>query len=272
MQIRILECRKFSSPAPLIPHPRTVCDYEIDLEIGAPRTMVIDGVTSIVKRGDVSVRFPGQQVYLKGLQSSILLTVDFSGQKNPNGYNRSIEKNLQPIMDNDILEDIKGVLHPVSEYTFLPLYEELLSLTPNDTEAAEALILELIYKIKAEHYRKKYQEKKPQKGYALTVLNYMKNNLEKSINLDSLAKQVNLNKSYLVRLFKSTYGKTPMNVLISLRMEKAYDLIINTNMSISEIAFECGFSSDSYFIAGYKKHFKETPLQTRVKNTQKNTN
>ena len=133
-------------------------------------------------------------------------------------------------------------------------------------------LLELIYKIKAEHYRKKYQEKKPQKGYALTVLNYMKNNLEKSINLDSLAKQVNLNKSYLVRLFKSTYGKTPINVLISLRMEKAYDLIINTNMSISEIAFECGFSSDSYFIAGYKKHFKETPLQTRVKNTQKNTN
>ena len=80
MQIKVLECRKFSSTAPIIPHPRTVCDYEIDLEIGEPRTMVIDGVSTIVKRGDVSVRFPGQQVYSIGAQSSILLTVDFSGK------------------------------------------------------------------------------------------------------------------------------------------------------------------------------------------------
>lgn len=270
MQIKVLECRKFSSTAPIIPHPRTVCDYEIDLEIGEPRTMVIDGVSTIVKRGDVSVRFPGQQVYSIGAQSSILLTVDFSGRKTPNGYNRSIAKTLQPLLQNDFLEDIKGVLSPVSEYTFLPIYEELLSLSPNDCEAAEALIFELIYKIKAEYFRKKYQEKKPQKSYALTILNYMKNNLEKNITLDSLAEQVNLNKSYLVRLFKSTYGKTPMQVLIALRMEKAYDLIVNTNISISQIAFECGFSSDSYFIAGYKKRFFETPLQTRIKNFPKN--
>ena len=80
-----------------------------------------------------------------------------------------------------------------------------------------------------------------------------------------LASQVNLNKSYLVRLFKATYGKTPIQILSSLRMEKAFDLIINTNMNISEIAFECGYSSNSYFISEYKKHFNETPLKTRSK-------
>lgn len=269
MQIKILECRKFESPAPLIPHPRTVCDYEIDLETGAPRTMFIDGIPHIVKRGDISIRFPGQQIYGEGKQSSVLLTLDFSGKKSAINYSRNMEHTLQAPIKDDILDDIKGVLSPVSEYTFLPLYEELLSLSPNDFEAAEALIMELIYKIKAEYYRKKYKEKKPKRNYASTTLNYIKNNLEKSITLDNLAEQVNLNKSYLVRLFKSTYGQTPMQMLFSLRMEKAYDLIINTNMSVSEIAFECGFASDSYFIAGYKKHFKETPLQTRIKNLRK---
>ena len=211
------------------------------------------------------MRFPGQQVYGIGKQSSILLTVDFSGEKVQKNYSRNTEQKLQKIFNDDILNNIKGVFSASSEYTFLPLYEEILSLSPNDEEAGNAIVNELIYKLKSEYYKKIYENLKPHKSYALTVLNYMKNNLEKNITLDLVASQVNLNKSYLVRLFKATYGKTPIHVLNSLRMEKAFDLIINTNMNISQIAFECGYSSDSYFISEYKKHFGETPLKTRSK-------
>ena len=72
-----------------------------------------------------------------------------------------------------------------------------------------------------------------------------------------------LDKNYFVRLFKSTYGKTPINVLIDLRMERASDLIVNTNIPITDIAESCGYSSVSYFITEYKKHFGITPLKQR---------
>ena len=70
MEIRILECRKFSSP-----HTKTglrmVKDYEIDLEIGEPRTVIIDGVPHTIERGNVCIRKPGQTVHGIGTQNTI---------------------------------------------------------------------------------------------------------------------------------------------------------------------------------------------------------
>ena len=87
------------------------------------------------------------------------------------------------------------------------------------------------------------------------MLSYMRENLGKDMTLDELAQQVHLNKNYLVRLFKQTYGQTPIQMLIEMRLEYGCDLITNTGMPISEIAAACGYSSAAYFIAEYKKHF-----------------
>jgi AraC-like DNA-binding protein len=66
-----------------------------------------------------------------------------------------------------------------------------------------------------------------------------------------------------VRLFRETYGQTPIKMLIDMRLEHACDLIANTEMPVAEIAAACGYSSASYFIAEYKKHFGITPLRQR---------
>ena len=266
--MHILECRWFSGTYTPLQKTRTVKDYEIDLELGNDRQLLIDGTAYTLHRGDVCIRRPGQVVSGRYTgqdltQTSILLTVDFSGQQSAERYIRHMEGALQPRWDSPLLENLGSVVTPHSENTFLPIYRELLTLADRGDTAAEMLVMELIYKLNAEVCRKSYMKNKPAQTPCSIVLQYMKNNLEKEITLEDLAELVHLNKNYLVRLFKETYGQTPIKMLIDMRMERGCDLIVNTSSSIAEVAAACGYTSAAYFIAEYKKHFGITPLRHR---------
>ena len=271
MPINILECRRFSATYPLFKKVRTVKDYEIDLELGNERLVFIDDIPHAIRRGNICIRKPGQTVYGQGnraiiTQSSILLTIDFSGEQSGEHYSRNIEGPIQKIWDSSLLDQLSGVIIPHAENTFIPIYTELLSLAFTDRKAAEMLVMELLYRLNAEVCRQNYIKNKPTETHCSKVLNYIKNNLEQDITLESLTELVHLDKNYLVRLFKDTYGQTPIKMLILLRMERACDLITNTNMTISDIAAACGYTSASYFTAEYKKHFGITPLKQRSNN------
>lgn len=264
MDIRILECRKFSSPH-LVSGSRMIKDYEIDLEIGEPRTVIIDGMPHAIQRGNVCVRRPGQTVHGKGTQNTVLLTLDFSGSQPDKNYSRNIPGPRQPLCHDPLLEKLSGVIVPYSENTFIPIYNELLTTAHTDAEAASYLVLELLYKLNAEVCRQEYNRRKSTETACSKVLNYMKDNLEKCINLEHLSAMVHLDKSYLVRLFREAYGLTPIQMLIRLRMEFACDLIANTDLSIGQVAQRCGYPSPSYFSAEYKRHYGVTPASHRGK-------
>lgn len=268
MGLRILECRWFSGTYTPLQKSRTVKDYEIDLELGNDRVLVIDGISYTLRRGDVCIRRPGQVVsgQYSGApitQTSILLTVDFSGRQPTERYTRNMEGSVQPLWNSPLLDRLGSVIVPHGENTFVPIYRELLTLTGTEDTAAEMLVMELIYKLNAEVCRRSYMKNKPAQTPCSTVLQYLRNNLEKEITLEDLAALVHLNKNYLVRLFKETYGQTPIKMLIDMRMEHGCDLIVNTGMPIAEIAQACGYTSAAYFIAEYKKHFGITPLRQR---------
>jgi len=268
LSLNILECRKFSATYRPNQNLRRVKDYEIDLELGNDRVLVIDGVPYSLRRGDVCIRRPGQTVsgqdtgkYLT--QTSVLLTVDFSGKQPAKQYIRHVEGPVQEPWGSDLLDRLGSVVTPHSEGTFVPIYNELLSLDATNQKAAELLVMELIYKLNAEACRQSYNQNKPAGTPCGAVLAYMKNNLERDISLEELAELVHLNKNYLVRLFKETYGKTPIRMLIQLRLEQGCDLVTNTDMPIAEIAAACGYGNAAYFIAEYKKQFGTTPLRQR---------
>lgn len=269
MDIQILECRRFATKHPLSAKSRTVKDYEIDIELGEERFVVIDGEAIPICRGCVCVRKPGQTIYGIGTQNSILLTVDFSSQQSPVRYSRNIEGPLQPLFSGELLENLQGVIVPHAEHTFIPIYTELLEVAFTDAEAAKILVLELLYKLNAEVCRNQYQGLKPAKTACSLALGYLKNNLEKEITLEQLAEHVHLNKNYLVRLFKQAYGKSPIRMLISLRMELARDLLTSTDMPVGDIAAACGYTSAAYFTAEYKKQFGLTPKAQRAAQREK---
>lgn len=265
MDIKILQCRKFAPPCPCEAVLRVVKDYEIDIELGDGHIACVDGKEYALKRGDICVRKPGQRVYCTGVINSVLLTLDFSGNHNAETYSRNIEGPIQQVVNNNLINDLNCVIKPVSDYTFIPIYNELLQVAHTDDDVAKYLVMELLHKLNAEQYRLSYVKNNTKETVTGKVFRYMKEHLGENVTLEKLAEFVHLEKNYLVRIFKSDYGHSPIKMLISMRMEHAHDLVVNTDMPITEISCLCGYSSPSYFTAEYKKYFGETPLNQRRK-------
>ena len=79
------------------------------------------------------------------------------------------------------------------------------------------------------------------------------------LTLDDLAAVACMSKYHFVRLFKATYGVTPMEHLSQRRIERAQDLLRATNLTVTEVCFAVGFSSLGSFSARFKAIVGETP-------------
>ena len=81
--------------------------------------------------------------------------------------------------------------------------------------------------------------------------------------LDSLADEVALSRAAFAKRFKSLVGQSMFQYLTSLRMQKAQDLLRNTELPVYEIATRSGYESELAFTRTFKKHNDKTPKQFR---------
>ncbi len=88
-------------------------------------------------------------------------------------------------------------------------------------------------------------------------------NLFEDLSIDDLAFLTNLSLSSFKRKFSSIYGTSPNKYITSKRLEKAQTLLNTTDLSISEIAYDCGFSDVGYFSKTFKKHYNLSPSDIR---------
>lgn len=94
---------------------------------------------------------------------------------------------------------------------------------------------------------------------------YLDNNTSSRITLDDLALVLHMDKSYLVNLFKRFYGETPISYHQKLRIEKARNMLMYTNLSITQIASATGFSSIHDFDRVFRKLNHDTPSAYRTR-------
>lgn len=95
------------------------------------------------------------------------------------------------------------------------------------------------------------------------IIKYMSSNYDKPISTKSLADMAHLSEGYFCQIFKEVTGKTAMEYLGNLRIDKAEKLLKKTEMTVTEIAFCCGFDDANYFSRIYKKIKGISPLSTR---------
>ena len=98
------------------------------------------------------------------------------------------------------------------------------------------------------------------------LLDYIQTNYKDKITIETLAKTASISKTEVLRCFKSIIGLSPINYLNSYRLQKAAQLLINTENNIQEIATECGFDDNSYFSKLFKKNYHVTPHSFRLQN------
>ena len=92
---------------------------------------------------------------------------------------------------------------------------------------------------------------------------YIVANFENQISVDDIAKSVNMSSSYFSKIFKEATILSPYEYLLSIRLEKAKELLQKTDLSISQIAYKTGFNSDANFIYFFKKQTSVSPLKFR---------
>ena len=96
------------------------------------------------------------------------------------------------------------------------------------------------------------------------VLDYIDQNYMQRLTLDKVSQQVYLNKIYISQLFTKHLGVNFVSYLESVRIYKAQELLITSEKSVTKIAEETGYASQSYFTKAFKKRVGMTPLQFRT--------
>ena len=89
-------------------------------------------------------------------------------------------------------------------------------------------------------------------------------NWEKDINFETLAKEKNVSYVWLRKAFKEVMGVAPGQYHLNLKIEKAMQMLRETNLSISEIAYQTGFESLFYFSRIFKKKIHVSPSEFRA--------
>lgn len=92
---------------------------------------------------------------------------------------------------------------------------------------------------------------------------YMDENFEQGITVAEAAQYVFLSQGYFTRAFKDELGISPMNYLMSKRIEKACELLENNEIKVSSIAVQSGFSSPQRFNVAFRKLMGKTPMEYR---------
>ena len=81
------------------------------------------------------------------------------------------------------------------------------------------------------------------------------------VDLGEMARVAGLSKYHFLRLFKATYGLTPMEYVSQRRIERAQDLLRATNLTVTEVCMLVGFSSLGSFSSRFRSLVGENPRQ-----------
>jgi AraC-like DNA-binding protein len=108
---------------------------------------------------------------------------------------------------------------------------------------------------------------RPQKNKILKlkpIIAYMETNYEKYMTLDELAVLIDVTTHHMCKLFKSTFGISPFEYLIQLRLQAAKQLLIQSpHLKVKEVAELVSYNDTSYFCSIFKKQEKITPQEFR---------
>jgi len=87
--------------------------------------------------------------------------------------------------------------------------------------------------------------------------------LDQALPMAELARAVNVSPGHFVRAFKQSTGQPPHRWLVEQRIEKARQLLVNTSLSLAEIALACGFSDQSHFARAFSRAMHTSPSAWR---------
>ena len=104
------------------------------------------------------------------------------------------------------------------------------------------------------------------------TIRYIKENLTSDLSLSAVSEFAGFSSVHFHNCFKASTGKTLRDYVEEQRIKKAVKMLISTNQTLTEIAYLCGFSSQSYFSFAFKRRMKMTPREYALKVSERYNN
>ena len=166
----------------------------------------------------------------------------------------------------DLLSGLPSFLYTERYEYFLSLFERIEQSHSTGTEEnvllMQSLLLELLYSLKKEAARSaEVRGASSSAGSVERALEFIRENLTEDLSLSRVAEQVSLSPIHFHNCFKAATGRTLRSYVEELRIKRAVELLVSTDYTLTKIAFECGFSSQSYFSYAFRRRMKMTPRE-----------
>ncbi|MGO4936197.1 AraC family transcriptional regulator [Fundicoccus sp. Sow4_H7] len=220
-----------------------------------------DNQVHSLKQGDLFLLKPGVETYYQADDEEpwSYFWIGLSGNKSMNYLQQStlyIENILTNISKKDAVkfeEIFRGIidlmgLNNFNTYYHLSLFEKTYSL------------LSLLIAVSARDELNNLSQKRT---YAIQAKNYIDAHYAKDIRINELAETMALNRSYLTRIFKEEYDISPKNYLTQVRMEKAKQLLVDTDWLITKISQTVGYNDVLAFSSSFKTYTDVSPTEYR---------
>jgi len=172
----------------------------------------------------------------------ILLTALSSADDERKGYKAGADIYLKKPFDSEALVNQILNIKNTRQYRKQQLLQQLVSPTESEVEPdSKDDFLRRSMKVVEEHL------------------------MDADFKIDEFAVEMNLSKTVLHRKFKLLVGQTPNQFIRTVRLRKAAGMLMNTNLTIAEIAYLTGFNQSHYFIKCFKEVYNETPNSYKKK-------
>lgn len=220
--------------------------FEISVYLEDSGTLYINDQPHALHRGDVRFIRPGTKLRSTEEYSCYSFWLRF-GEKNTD-YNQ------------ELIDAILSFFHGGEE--MISDAETLVSLFSSDQIGSKLkmnmYLLKILYKAYSLSIKSHIQSPAVESCIA-----YLREHFKEPITLEVLGDLTGYVPLHVLRLFKAETGKTPHEYLSEIRMTRARNLLLNTDMPIALIASDCGFQSSSHFQTLFKQKFGITPGKFR---------
>ena len=157
-----------------------------------------------------------------------------------------------PTRDAEAFVNHRSYHDYIQEYMAMPLYERM--------QLHGMVEIILSYFIKHATTKALVQDER-----IARLVDYIQQNISKTITVEELADKACLTKSYLIRYFRQTMGITPLQYVIQKKIQHSQSLLLGTGKSVQHVAQAVGIDDVSYFIRLFRKNIGYTPQQYRQK-------
>jgi AraC family transcriptional regulator len=99
---------------------------------------------------------------------------------------------------------------------------------------------------------------------ARRVRDFLQENFSRKVSVADVAALCELSPGHFIQAFTSTFGQSPHQYLLQLRVAEAERLLLNGNLPIAEVAYLCGFSSQSHLTSTMRRYKGTTPALIRA--------